>query len=344
MRKIIFIMTIAASLLFVASANAQELDEAMLDQISEQLSASDASEMNQALQQIERAKAQLGQAASKQAQADKLRAEAKSASKGEAKKKNKEAAALEQPIYTQQVNAYNVYEKGYATLYGIFAANIKELASIGASDIQGDISDLTTFAADTWTKADKALKAAPTGKKVDQKALAKVKQDANANQLRAIRYQIEAYKLLLAFNEKPDTPSVEVVSNNDGSNANEADESDGLAETSQPSDNADTMDDEGFSFVQGNNTTDRIIYKVQIAADAIPLSIAKLRQICPTDDIINNEVQNGIYRYTVGYYTTYEEAKKTAITLRGKGVDGAFVVAYKNGDRIKEIRDVYNNK
>ena len=108
MRKIIFIMTIMVALLASASAMAQDND-AMMDQISEQLSATDASEMNQALQQIEKAKALLEQVSSKQAQADKLRAEAKSASKGDAKKKIKQAETIEQPLYAQKVNAYNVY-------------------------------------------------------------------------------------------------------------------------------------------------------------------------------------------------------------------------------------------
>ena len=353
MRKIIFIMTITVALLASASAMAQDND-AMMDQISEQLSATDASEMNQALQQIEKAKALLEQVSSKQAQADKLRAEAKSASKGDAKKKIKQAETIEQPLYAQKVNAYNVYEKGNTTLYGIFANNIKELASIGRGT-EDDASDLSSFAADSWDKAAKALKTVPTGKKADQKAVAKIKEDVNKNQLKAIQYQIEAYKLLLALdngsnataatNTRPQTD--DVVDNAFFNNlANTEDEDDEPAMTTPQggTSSTETMDDEGFSFVQGTNTADRIIYKVQIAADAIPLTIAKLRQICPTDDIINNEQLNGIYRYTIGYYTSYEEAKSMAIKLRGKGVAGAFVVAYKNGVRIKEIRDVYNNK
>ena len=365
MRKIIcIVMTIMVSLM--ASTAKAQFDEAAIDQITEQLSESDASEVNQALQQIERAKAMLEQVTSKQAQADKLRNEAKKASKGDAKKKIKQAVAIEEPLYAQQVNAYNVYEKANNTIYGIFANNIKELASIGGGS-EDDVRDMVTFATDSWAKADKALKTVPKGKKPDQKAVAAIKQDVNKNQIRAIQYQIEAYKFLLAIGDannnsvatntnttRPQTD--DVVDNAFFTNLAEDDENDGddntaVATTTTPTQqrqgstpNNDTMDDEGFNFVQGNNTADRIIYKVQIAADATPLSIGRLRQICPTDDIINNEQQNGIYRYTIGYYTNYDEAKTRAIELRGRGVDGAFVVAYKNGVRIKEIRDVYNNR
>ena len=363
MRKIICILTIMVSLM--ASTAKAQFDDAAIDQITEQLSATEASDINQALQQIERAKAMLEQVTSKQAQADKLRNEAKKASKSDAKKKIKQAVSIEEPLYTQQVNAYNVYEKANATIYGIFANNIKELASIGGGS-EDDVRDLTTFATDTWQKAENALKTVPKGKKPDQKAVAAIKQDVNKNQIRAIQYQIEAYKFLLALgdgnstanntsNTRPQTD--DVVDNafftnlaDDGDADDGGDDNTAATTTTSPSQqrqgstpNSDTMDDEGFNFVQGNSTADRIIYKVQIAADATPLSIARLRQICPTDDIINNEQQNGIYRYTIGYYTNYDDAKTRAIDLRGRGVDGAFVVAYKNGVRIKEIRDVYNN-
>ncbi len=357
MRKIIFIMTIAATLT-AASANAQ-VGEAYLDQIIEQLSSSDASEVTQAQQQVEKAKALLEQVAAKQAQADKLKAEAKSLSKGDAKKKTKQAQAIEEPLYAQQVNAYNIYEKANTTMYGIFASNIKELISIGGGS-EADANDMVSFAADSWDKAAKALKTVPKGKKPDQKLVASIKQEVNNHQLKALHYQGEAYSFLLALeggnNSNVVTNPNTVAKNDDDDVLNNAffnnlsqdsdDDDDEPAPSQQQNGgnktvNNDTMDDEGFNFVQGNNTADRVIYKVQIAADATPLSIARLRQICPTDDIINNEQQNGIYRYTIGYYTNYDDAKKQAIALRGRGVDGAFVVAYKNGVRIKEIRDVY---
>ena len=159
MRKIICILTIVASLL-AATAKAQDSD-AFMDQIIEQLPSSEASEVMQAMQQQEKAKALLEQVASKQAQADKLRNEAKSLSKGDAKKKTKQAQAIEDPLYAQKVNAYNVYEKGNSTIYGIFANNIKELSSIGSD---ADANDLASFAADSWGKAEKALKTIPRAK------------------------------------------------------------------------------------------------------------------------------------------------------------------------------------
>ena len=363
-------MTIAATLT-AATANAQ-VGEAFIDQIIEQLPSSEASEVTQAQQQVEKAKALLEQVAAKQAQADKLRAEAKSLSKGDAKKKNKQAQTIEEPLYAQKVNAYNIYEKANTTMYDIFANNLKELASIGGG-AEADANDMVSFAADSWSKADKALKTVPKGKKPDQKLVSNIKEEVNKHQLKALHYQGEAYSFLLALeggNNSNVVSNPNTVAKNDDDDvlnnaffnnlSQDSDDDDDDYTPSQQSNtpsrqsntpsqqgnkkvNNDTMDDEGFNFVQGNSNADRVIYKVQIAADATPLSIARLRQICPTDDIINNEQQNGIYRYTIGYYTNYDDAKKQAISLRGRGVDGAFVVAYKNGVRIKEIRDVYNN-
>ena len=41
-----------------------------------------------------------------------------------------------------------------------------------------------------------------------------------------------------------------------------------------------------------------------------------------------------LFKYTIGQYYTYEEARDRALELRQKGFDGAFVVAFKEGERI----------
>ncbi len=345
-KKIIQILAVAL-MAATGAAQAQEKQE-MMEEIKDQLSATEASEVTQAEEQVEKAKTLLEQVSSKQAQADKLRAVAKSLGKGDAKKKIKQAETIEAPLAAQKISAYNIYEKGNATIYGIFSNNIKELSSLSSSETQDEANSLTSKATDAWAKAATALKSVPTGKNADQKSIAKTKQDANQNQLQAIDYQIEAYKLLLELDAQPsqntNIPAAAVVQNDTPIQSEDpAQTSTPQQSTSSPF-NEDSFDDgNNFEFVKATNTTERIIYKVQIAADEIPLSIARLRQICPTDDVINNEFKNGVYRYTIGYYMNYDEAKEVAIDLQKRGVTGAFVVAYRNGVRIKEIRDVYNN-
>lgn len=87
---------------------------------------------------------------------------------------------------------------------------------------------------------------------------------------------------------------------------------------------------------------DKIVYKVQIAADDKPLTIEYLRKIYPSTEGLNNELVDGIYRYSVGFFDTYEEADKARKEIIAKGVTtGVFVVAYKNGKRVSDITEVY---
>jgi hypothetical protein len=83
-----------------------------------------------------------------------------------------------------------------------------------------------------------------------------------------------------------------------------------------------------------NNTTD-FVFRVQIAASKEPLSITDLRKIYHADDIINTVIESGWYKYTVGIFDTYREAKKFKLNI---GVSDAFVVAYLKGKKV-EISD-----
>lgn len=83
---------------------------------------------------------------------------------------------------------------------------------------------------------------------------------------------------------------------------------------------------------------DNVVYTVQIAADFTPLSIETLRKIYPSNVVINNDLVDNIYRYTVGKYDTYEEALEAKNKM---GVKGAFIVAFKDRSRVKHISEVY---
>jgi N-acetylmuramoyl-L-alanine amidase len=54
--------------------------------------------------------------------------------------------------------------------------------------------------------------------------------------------------------------------------------------------------------------------------------------------------QGGLYKYTVGDTQDFEEITKLQSELRGLGFKGAFVVAFKDGERIKvsEAREMLN--
>ena len=83
------------------------------------------------------------------------------------------------------------------------------------------------------------------------------------------------------------------------------------------------------------------VFRVQIAASKKPLNIAILKRIYHADDIINTEVEDGWYKYSVGKFDTYREAKKFKINI---GVSDAFIVVYRKGQKVEVSEALKHNK
>jgi len=75
----------------------------------------------------------------------------------------------------------------------------------------------------------------------------------------------------------------------------------------------------------------QLTYHVQIAASKAPISVKDLHKIYNAGGTIYTYVEDGWYKYSVGIFNSYHEAKKFKLTL---GVKDAFVIAYKKGKRI----------
>ena len=91
-----------------------------------------------------------------------------------------------------------------------------------------------------------------------------------------------------------------------------------------------------FSQTKGN-----IYFKIQIAASKTPLSNSKLQSICKTSDMLTVEYENKWYKYILRKkFLTYENASKYKKSIN---VKGAFVLAYKNEQKVK-ITDVVKFK
>jgi len=91
-------------------------------------------------------------------------------------------------------------------------------------------------------------------------------------------------------------------------------------------------------------SSNKIIFKVQIAADTEPLSSSKLHKIYSGYHPIESYTEDGWYKYLIGEFNTFNEANKLR---EGSKVKGAFIVAFKNGKKInvldakKIVRDCY---
>lgn len=74
-----------------------------------------------------------------------------------------------------------------------------------------------------------------------------------------------------------------------------------------------------------------IIFKVQIAAHTIPIDKKDLRNIYNGKYDVNEIQESGWYKYQIGNYLTFNEAKKV---LEEVNVPRAFIVAYQDGEKI----------
>lgn len=293
------------SCMFLATFAQQQVDPA--EEIKKHLNSDQLAQYEQAESLKAKGDNLMQQAVTKQNQSDKLKTQAAKLKKGKAKKLNKQADAIDEAVATQKNSAFTQYEKAARQFYAVYSENletlIEECPANKKSSAQSHISEAETF----FVNAQDKLKRTPTGKKVTPLQIMKVKEDANKSFDDALDNCEQAYAEILGWYDKKEEPKPQPVI---------------AQEPPKPA--------------------DKIIYKVQIAADDKPLTIEYLRKLYPTTEGLNNELVDGIYRYSVGFFDTYEEADKARKEIIAKGVStGVFVVAYKNGKRVSDISEVY---
>ena len=86
---------------------------------------------------------------------------------------------------------------------------------------------------------------------------------------------------------------------------------------------------------QADSPKSKLIFKVQIAACGKPLSVEKLKSIYSGDIEIITEKHQGMYKYLIGELSDFNEALELS---KNCGTNGAFIVVYKAGVRLKGIR------
>lgn len=73
-------------------------------------------------------------------------------------------------------------------------------------------------------------------------------------------------------------------------------------------------------------------YRVQVATTGVKLD--KSDSIFQGEQGVEMYISNGQYKYTIGKFTTADSAHVKKRELRAKGFNGAFVAAFRNGERI----------
>lgn len=82
---------------------------------------------------------------------------------------------------------------------------------------------------------------------------------------------------------------------------------------------------------------DGIYFRVQLAATGGFSDANKTFAANNLSKPVMVERHNGLYKYTVGSFSTYNQANDFRNTILSKGIRGAFVVAYRNGKRISVV-------
>ncbi len=83
-----------------------------------------------------------------------------------------------------------------------------------------------------------------------------------------------------------------------------------------------------------------IIYKVQVGAFRNPIAASTFDRFAP---LAGERLNNGITRYTAGVFVEFNSADEAKQSIREMGYSDAFVVAYRNGQRIS-ISDARNSE
>ncbi|MCF8232333.1 MAG: SPOR domain-containing protein [Bacteroidales bacterium] len=78
-----------------------------------------------------------------------------------------------------------------------------------------------------------------------------------------------------------------------------------------------------------------VIFSVQILATSKPANISQLKNKYNLNQNIREYHSGGIYRYVVGQFRHYEEAVAHSLKMQSKGAEGAFVVVFRNGKKVK---------
>ena len=87
------------------------------------------------------------------------------------------------------------------------------------------------------------------------------------------------------------------------------------------------------SQLSSSNIPMGLIYRIQIAASSKNISVSELKNSKGVTDDVVQISHNGLYKYEIGNYTNYEEAKVKLAKIRTTVYD-AFIVKYKDGKRI----------
>ncbi len=371
MKKVFLIII---SLLFTAVVFAQE-EYSLEEEIKKLIPSSDIQEYNQAQDLIKQGDKLRSEADQLQQQADDLKANINTLKKSKRKKATKQYNELYNQALEKYNGAYVKYLLAYKKLYNIYDKILQDLSSKINSENKPTFDRYITLSHESYKTSMGYVKKGVAEKKDLQKKNNFYKQ-AYEMIKRTMSYQEQAFKL---YFDQIYTPKTQVVASQPKEETQQQvttqqtqiqrepivihDEptNQQTQQQTKPRQQAQQTRHEQPTYIYNppeqtnqqpphatqqaprqpitkTQTSANVYFRVQIAASSVKLSQQKLRQIYSGRIYEEFDPFDRRYKYlTYEKFQTYDQARNFKSSC---GVRGAFVVAYKNGKRLRDICEV----
>ncbi len=315
MKNIIKFLIITILSFSINSVFAQA-DFSMIEEIKKQLNTQEQAELSKAQNLIKLGDDLLEEGENMMTTAKNQQLLAEKSTGNDKKKNEKLAKKTTTEAYVKLFAAAENYKEANRIVYNLYKKNLKILKEeMKDTNKVSQIEELEDEANNYYVQGAAYRKQAEKLEESHKKY--KYLVDAEQLETDAISIQIQAYSIHYAWFEPDENEKVEEIVNIVGQTSKE---------------NKDST-----KITNPNITEDKIIFRIQIAASQSQLSMIKLRQIYPSEELIYTDIDGYWYKYMVGNYKSYEEAYQSKSKI---GVMGAFIVAYKNNTRVKNITEV----
>jgi len=344
---VLFIMCVAFNL------NVKAQDSPVVEQIKKILSKDDLKRLDDANNLLKSAEDNLAGYEKVMSEKSSINKKMPKAKRRDKKKMKVELEKLEPKGADYLTKAIKNYEDGYNAKYNVYITNIKKakLKVTGQDLTDGEDAEKS---ANKSFEESKDKRSKVSNEKTDS-GKSKVMSDANESVQNAISQLEFAFELyfnsssVTTANEDKNknntvTPPVETPKKdasttdngvtNAGTNVNQAQVN--QPQNTNPSNQqvtepTKTNTSNMFTPVKG------IVFKIQFIATRRELNKQQLDKIYKTTEIINTKLDGNLYKYSIGNFASYSEAKKFR---DGMGVRDAFVIALKDGNKISIVEAI----
>jgi len=261
-------------------------------------------------------------------------------------KKQKKGEKKSVEVKTLRIKQALYYEKGYALIYNVYSQKLSECV-FAFEDDEAKVKELLDDAATDNSGAKRKMK------DYKEVAVKDLKKDIQYSKLKSdlqgamnlytsgIKKLIEAYSIYLDQETKKQLEEEEnrawqsALSDNTiysfQNYLNDFPNGKYAAEARSQISDLEEQERRKAEEEKSRSLTGDLVFQVQIAASKVSLPKWKIAKFYKATDEVTMKNYDGWFKYAVGSFNNYADAKKFVKATR---VRGAFVVAYRNGEKV----------